>query len=265
MGHPVGVAGPGKDVSRSLHAYGGDPSQVAELFLPGGAGAHPVVVVVHGGYWRARYDRSLMNGLCADLAQHGLAAWNLEYRRVGSGGGWPETFEDVAAGVDALAELSGGGVDLTRVVAVGHSAGGQLAFWLAARPGLPPEAPGAGPRVEIRAAVAQAGVLDLVLAATLPPSAAPTRALLGDPGERPNVYGLASPRERVPLGIPQLVLHGDNDDDVSMEIAESYAAAAQGSGDPCELSVLADTGHFEHIDERSAAWRIARSWLATRA
>lgn len=258
------MAGRVKDVSRSVHAYGGDPSQVAELFVPGGAGAHPVVVVVHGGYWRARYDRSLMDGLCIDLAQHGLAAWNLEYRRVGSGGGWPETFHDVAAGVDALADLSIGRLDLGRVVTVGHSAGGQLAFWLAARPGFPPDACGAGPRVEIRAAVSQAGVLDLLLAATLAPSAEPTLALLGDPGERPNVYGLASPRERVPLGIPQLVLHGDRDDDVSMEIAESYAAAARGSGDPCELRVLPDTGHFEHIDQRSSAWRIARSWLATR-
>jgi acetyl esterase/lipase len=256
----VGVAGAEEDVSRSVHAYGGDPSQVAELFLPSGAGAHPVVVVVHGGYWRARYDRSLMDGLCADLVQHDLAAWNLEYRRVGWGGGWPETFYDVATGVDALADLSVG-LDLAQVVAVGHSAGGQLAFWLAARPGLPPEAPGGRPRVEIRAAVSQAGVLDLVLAATLPPSDEPTRALLGDPGERANVYGLASPRERVPLGIQQLVLHGDRDDDVSREISESYAAAAQSAGDPCELSVLPDTGHFEHIDRRSEAWRIARKWL----
>jgi acetyl esterase/lipase len=259
------MAGRVKDVSRSVHAYGGDPSQVAELFVPGGAGAHPVVVVVHGGYWRARYDRSLMDALCADLAQHGLAAWNLEYRRVGSGGGWPETFHDVAAGVDALADLSVGRIDLAQVVAVGHSAGGQLAFWLAARPGLPPDAPGARPRVEIRAAVSQAGVLDLLLAATLAPSAEPTRALLGDPGERPTLYGLASPRERVPLGVPQLVLHGDRDDDVSMEIAESYAAAAQGAGDPCELRVLSDTGHFEHIDRCSEAWPIARDWLLDHA
>ncbi|HKD33790.1 MAG TPA: alpha/beta fold hydrolase [Gaiellaceae bacterium] len=254
-----------KDVSRSLHAYGGNPGQVAELFAPSRAGPHPVVVVVHGGYWRARYDRSLMDGLCADLAEHGVAAWNLEYRRVGSGGGWPKTFHDVAAGVDALADLSLGRLDLAQVVAVGHSAGGQLAFWLAARPGLPRHAPGARPRVEIRAAVSQAGVLDLVLAATLAPSAEPTLAFLGDPGERPNVYGLASPRERAPLGIPQLVLHGDRDDDVSMEIAESYAAGAQGAGDPCELRVLPGTGHFEHIDPRSEAWRIARDWLLDRA
>ena len=124
----------------SMHT-GSDPSQVAELFLPEGDGPHPVVVVVHGGYWRARYDRSLMTDLCLDLAAHGLAAWNLEYRRVGGGGGWPETFLDVAAGVDALASLEAP-LDLENVLAVGHSAGGQLAFWAAARPTLPPGRPG---------------------------------------------------------------------------------------------------------------------------
>ncbi|MEP7223992.1 MAG: alpha/beta hydrolase, partial [Actinomycetota bacterium] len=89
-------------MTRSVRHYGSDPSQLGELFLPQGKGPHPVVVVVHGGYWRARSDRSLMTELCLDLADRGLAAWNLEYRRVGSGGGWPETFEDIAAGVDAL-------------------------------------------------------------------------------------------------------------------------------------------------------------------
>ncbi|HXG77248.1 MAG TPA: hypothetical protein VNJ53_11815, partial [Gaiellaceae bacterium] len=115
---------------RFLSAYGPDPSQVAEAFLPAGHGPHPVVVVVHGGYWRARYDRSLMEALCEDLAAHGLAAWNLEYRRVGAGGGWPATLADVAAGVDALAGLDAP-LDLARVAAVGHSADGHLTFWAA--------------------------------------------------------------------------------------------------------------------------------------
>ena len=83
-------------MTRSTHPYGSHPSQLVELFLPPGAGPHPVAVVAHGGYWRAQYDRSLMDGLCLDLAAHGVAAWNLEYRRVGSGGGWPDTFLDVA-------------------------------------------------------------------------------------------------------------------------------------------------------------------------
>ena len=243
-----------------LHTYGDDPSQFGELFLPGGGGAHAVVVVVHGGYWRARYDLSLMTGLCEDLAQRGLVAWNLEYRRVGNGGGWPETFLDVAAGVDALTEIDSP-LDLDRVGAVGHSAGGHLALWATARGRLPVGAPGANPKIFPRAVVSQAGVADLRLAADLRPSDEPTRALLGPPSD---IYALASPRELVPLGVEQLVLHGDRDETVSMRMSESYAAAAAAAGDPCELRVLPRTGHFEHIDASSDAWRFAADWLADR-
>jgi acetyl esterase/lipase len=218
------------------------------------------VVVVHGGYWRARYDLSLMSGVCEDLARRGLAAWNLEYRRVGNGGGWPETFLDVAAGVDALAEIDAP-LDMGRVGAVGHSAGGHLALWAAARRRLPAGAPGAGPRVTPTAVVSQAGVADLRLAAEMQPSDEPTRALLGPPSD---VYDLASPSELVPLGVEQLVLHGDRDDTVSMRISESYSAAAAAAGDACELRVLPHTGHFEHIDASSEAWRITADWLAER-
>jgi acetyl esterase/lipase len=249
---------------RSTHAYGSDQTQLGELFLPSAAGPHPVALVVHGGYWRARYDRRLMTQLCLDLSAHGLAAWNLEYRRVGAGGGWPNTFLDVAAGTDLLGELDAP-LDLTRVVAVGHSAGGQLAFWAAARPRLPAGAPGADPRIAIRAAVSQAGVLDLQLAGELTASAEPTRALLGDPAEHTDRYELASPRALVPLRIPQLVLHGDHDDIVSIRIATSYAAAARDAGDPCELVVLSGVGHFEHIDAHSHVWHIARDWLVAQA
>jgi acetyl esterase/lipase len=251
-------------MNRSTHSYGSGPSQLGELFLPSGEGPHPVCVVVHGGYWRAQYDRSLMAGLCDDLAAHGVAAWNVEYRRVGAGGGWPDTFLDLAAGVDWLAEIDAP-LDLARVLAVGHSAGGQLAFWAASRPTLPADAPGSGPRVVIHGAVSQAGVLDLTLAAGLMPSSTPTRALLGDPDQHYERYVLASPRERLPLGIPQLLLHGDEDDIVSMRIATSYAAAAQQAGDPCELVVLTRTGHFEHIDAGADAWHVARDWLVAQA
>jgi acetyl esterase/lipase len=250
-------------MTRSTHTYGPHPSQLAELFLPAGTGPHPVAIVVHGGYWRAQYDRSLMEGLCGDLVTHGVAAWNIEYRRVGAGGGWPVTFLDVAAGVDLVADLDS--IDLSRVAAVGHSAGGQLAFWAAARPTLPADAPGSAPRVSITAAVSQAGVLDLTLAAGLMPSATPTKALLGDPGEHFERYVLASPRERLPLGIPQLVLHGERDDTVSIRISTSYAAAAHEAGDPCELVVLSHVGHFEHIDAGEEAWHVARDWLVGQA
>ena len=166
----------------------------------------------------------------------------------------------MAAGVDALDGVDAP-LDLSRVAAVGHSAGGHLALWTAGRETLPPESPGAEPRIRIRAAVSQAGVLDLTLAAGLMPSSTPTRALLGDPTQHFERYVLASPRERLPLGIPQLVLHGDRDDTVSMRIATSYATAARDAGDECELRVLSRTGHFEHLDAGSDAWHVARDWL----
>src|SRR5215472_4799463 len=139
------------------YRYGPDPAQHGELWLP----PDPVpgtMVVIHGGFWRARYDLSFGRPLAADLARRGYTAWNLEYRRAGAGGGWPTTFEDVAAGIDLLAELN---VDTDRVAAVGHSAGGHLAAWAAGRPRLPDGTPGAKPRVALTAVVAQAGVLAL--------------------------------------------------------------------------------------------------------
>ena len=248
-------------IARSLHRYGDDASQLGELFLPDGQGLHPVVIVIHGGYWKARYDRSLMNGLCENLAGRGSAAWNLEYRRVGNGGGWPETFDDVAAGVDLLSDLEAP-LDLERIGAIGHSAGGHLALWAASRTTLSGDAPGAAPKVVLRAVVSQAGVADLRLAAVTSPSGEPTQALLGgSPDELPERYALASPRERLPLGVEQLMLHGENDETVSVEISKSYAAAAEALADPCELRMLSGTGHFEHIDASTDAWQIARDWL----
>ncbi len=139
------------------YRYGPDPAQFGELSLPDRP-ALGTVVIIHGGFWRARYNLSLGRPLAADLAARGYAAWNLEYRRAGGGGGWPSTFEDVAAGIDLLATLP---ADTARVVAVGHSAGGHLGVWAAGRSGLPDGAPGARPRVPVTGVVSQAGVLTL--------------------------------------------------------------------------------------------------------
>ena len=134
--------------------YGRTRSQYAVLELPPGAGPFPVAVLLHGGFWRVGFNRTLMNPLALDLLGRGWAVWNLEYRRLGigwgGGGGWPETFADVAAGIDALADLRAAPLDLARVFAIGHSAGGQLALWSGARPGLPAGAPGAAPRRDAR-------------------------------------------------------------------------------------------------------------------
>jgi acetyl esterase/lipase len=225
-----------------------------------------VVVLIHGGFWRARYRLRLEDELARDLAGREWAVWNLEYRRLGwrSRGGWPATFEDVAGGIDHLGRLDEP-LDLARVYAVGHSAGGHLAFWAAARRGLPAGAPGAEPQIRLAGAVAQAGVLDLREALRLHLSGDVVRRLLGGPpGKLPGRYDVASPIERLPLGLPQLLVHGEADDVVPISIARGYHARAREAGDPCELIELPGVGHMEHVDARSATWPPVVAWLEER-
>jgi acetyl esterase/lipase len=225
-----------------------------------------VAVLLHGGFWRARYGLRLEDPLVADLAHRGWAVWNLEYRRLGlrSRGGWPATFEDVAAGIDHLGRLDEP-LDLARVVGIGHSAGGHLAFWAAARWGLPAGAPGAEPSVRLAGAVAQGGVVDLREAARLGLSRHAAVKLLGGPPTRwPGRYDLASPLERLPLGVPQLLVHGDADDVVPIELARGYVERAAYADDPCELAEVEGCGHEEHLDPGSRAWAAVVDWLAKR-
>jgi acetyl esterase/lipase len=249
-------------------AYGTDLSQVADLHLPpetnADAAPWPVVVVIHGGYWGAGYGRSLGTGLAADLAKHGVAAWNIEYRRVGNGGGWPETLLDVARAVDALADIAdpaaGGRLDLDRVVTVGHSAGGQLAMWLAGRHRLQAGAPGAAPAVGIRGVVAQAGVLDLVRGAEAGlGGGAVVRFLGGPPAEVPERYAHASPYELVPIGVPSTLIHGMKDKVVPIDQSDRYAAAATAAGDTVDEQRLKRVDHFAPIDPRMRAWVACRT------
>jgi acetyl esterase/lipase len=245
-----------------LIAYGDDPSQIGELFLPESDGPTPVVVVLHGGFWRDRYDRHLMDEVCADLTARGLAAWNLEYRRLGSGGGWPATFEDVATGIDHLGELDAP-LDLERVSAVGHSAGGHLALWAAGRHRLPAGQPGAAPRVPVRRTVSQAGVSDVAEASRLGLSDGAADQLLGAPArEVPELVALASPWELLPLGVPQLLIHGGEDDTVPARMSRDYASRAWALGDDrVALVVLPEQGHYEHVDPAQQAWQTAAAWL----
>lgn len=236
-------------------AYGDHPDQVGNLHLPAAEGGPwPVVLLIHGGFWRVGWDRTLMTPLARDLAARGIAAWNVEYRRVGQeGGGWPGTLEDAAAAADALAGLDG--VDAARVVAVGHSAGGHLALWLAARHRLAAGQPGAGPRVRPCGAVAQAAVSDLARAAGGGLGDGACEALLGGtPEDVPERYAAASPAALLPLGVPVLLVHGDLDDDVPPEQSQAFARAARAAGDPVELVEFAGAGHFDVIEPGHAAW-----------
>jgi acetyl esterase/lipase len=225
-----------------------------------------VAVLIHGGFWRARYHLRLEDLLVADLADRGWAVWNLEFRRLGlrSGGGWPATFEDVAAGIDHLGTLDEP-LDLARIVAIGHSAGGQLALWAAARRGLPADAPGADPSVRLAGAIAQAGVVDLREAARLGLSKHAAEKLLGGPPAKwPKRYDVASPLERLPLGVPHLLVHGDADEVVPIGLARGYADRAAYAGDPCDLVELAGCGHLEHLDPGSRAWAPVVRWMEQR-
>jgi acetyl esterase/lipase len=255
---------PGIDVRR--YFYGERRDQFGELTLPETTGPFAVVVLIHGGFWRARYDLRLEDALVADLSARGWAVWNLEYRRLGlrSGGGWPATFEDVAAGIDRLGSIDDP-LDLATVLAVGHSAGGHLAFWGAARAGLPAGVPGAEPGVRLAGAVAQAGVVDLREAHRLGLSGQVAGSLMrGPPRKHPGRYDLASPIERIPLGVPQLLVHGEDDDVVPPGIARGYHERAVEAGDDCDLVMLPGVGHMEHLEPDSSAWEPVVRWLEAR-
>lgn len=246
-------------------AYGDDPEQVAELHLPPGDGPHPVVVALHGGFWGARYTRRYMRPLCAEIARHGWAAWNLEYRRVGRGqnGGWPETFCDVAAGVDHLTTIDRG-LDLSRVVALGHSAGGHLALWACTRGTLPAGTPGADPRVGLTGVVAVAAASDLETPASFSlPGGAVHDLMRSSPAAAPDDrYALANPIRRLPLGVPALVVHGERDETISVRRSQAFAAAARAAGDDrVTLLELAVTDHRAVVDPRRAGRAEVLAWL----
>ena len=244
-----------------IHRYGEAPDQFLEVTLPGTPGPAPVAVVLHGGFWRVPYGVELARPLAADLASAGFAAVAVEYRRVGSGGGWPATLEDVAAALDRLPDVGAGALDLTDVTVIGHSAGGHLAAWAAGRHRLPAGAPGAAPRVRVTAAVLQAGVLDLAAAAAQGLGNGAVRDLLGaDEHLAPERWRAADPVRLLPTGVPVLCVHGTHDDDVPVEQTERYAAAGRAAGDRVEVRLLT-ADHMALIDPSTAAWRTVCEWL----
>ncbi len=255
------IAGQALRRAAHRHRYGVHPRQVADLHLPSGPGPHPVAVVLHGGYWQGPYTKVIMGPLCADLVRRGFAAYNVEYRRLGrDGGGWPCTFDDVAAAIDRLAEpeLLDGGLDLGRVTLVGHSAGGQLALWAAGRDVLPDGAPGCDPRVIPQRVLAMAAVLDLASAGR------PAHRLLGGgPADVPERWAQADPMRRLPLALPVGLVHGRDDETVPVRRSRAYAAAAQRAGADVSLTETPG-GHRDPIDPVSAAWKAAAAWLSAR-
>lgn len=243
-----------------FEAYGPDPLQHGELHLPDGPGPFPVAVVLHGGCWTRGYATlASTTPLARALAARGLATWNVEYRQVGDpGGGWPGTFLDWGRAVDHLRALGRRApLDLSRVLTVGHSAGGHAALWLAARPGLPETSAlrGAAP-LPVHGAVVVDGVVDL--AAFIGRDAAVcgrpvvTALLGGTPAEQPRRYAEASPAQRLPLRVPHLVVAAAL---MSPKDAAAWRRAAQAEGDTVEVLALEASDHLAPIDPGSAPGR----------
>jgi acetyl esterase/lipase len=226
-------------------AYGSDENQFVDLRVPKGKGPHALAINIHGGFWRAKYDLGYAGHLCAALTAKGIATANVEYRRVGNaGGGWPGTFADIRVAYQFL--LQNGRkyeFDARRVIAMGHSAGGQLALCLAAH------------ESGVKGVISLAGVVDLHRAYTLHLSNdAVVEFLGGTPAEVPDRYREADPMN-LPIKARQWLVHGSADDTVPSTFSKDYVNAKRQMKEDACLVEIAGAGHFDVVDPRSAAWK----------
>lgn len=224
--------------------YGKAPQQFGELFVPHSAGPYPAVIFFHGGFWRNATTLRQATPVCAALARAGAAVWNLEYRRLGDpGGDWAGMSEDIVRGGEFLRVVATRyNLDLKRVIAAGHSAGGQLALWLAAQQA-----------VDLRGVVPLAGISDLRRAYALQLGGEAVGQLLGgSPDSVPQRYAAASPIELLPIPVPQRVVHGTTDQVVPFDMSRRFAKASGNA----KLIPLAGAGHYELIDPDAKVWPI---------
>lgn len=243
--------------------YGADPSQFGDLRLPCGHGPHPVAVVLHGGCWTSAFGNELMDAVSEDLTEAGIATWNVEYRRILEGtGGYPETFLDVGTAIDTLRTLEHTyDLDLHNVVTVGHSAGGQLGIWAAARHKLAPTSPIyiANP-LPMHAAVSLAGVHDLARTEEDDTCLDFAMELLGGTSDEvPERYAETSPIELVPIGVDQVLIHGTADDLVPPYMSYDYRDVAREAGDHVKLKKINGADHFDIIEPTYSKWHQVRN------
>ncbi|MYM70235.1 alpha/beta fold hydrolase [Pseudoduganella sp. FT55W] len=244
-------------------AYGDAPSQFAELFEPAGPGPFPVAVIIHGGCWTKHFGGiTQMRNMAGDLAQQGIAVWNVEYRRYDEeGGGYPGMYLDVATAMDRLRMLaSEHRLDLSRIVLVGHSAGGHLAQWAAARARLPRSSPlyVADP-LPVPVVISLGGLADLRNeAALIKTSCDRDMAQLAGvaSAERPDIFSDTSPAETLPSGVRTVLIHGEHDDISPLRVGQDYARRAQAAGDAAEVLVLPGGSHYDEVAATSPAWAI---------
>ncbi|HLW89051.1 MAG TPA: alpha/beta hydrolase [Terriglobales bacterium] len=255
--------------------YGGDAFEFGELLVPEGQGKFPVAILLHGGCWSARIgpmpeaatSLALLRPLSAALARSGIASWNVEYRRLGNtGGGWPGTYDDVAAAADFLRVLSPERLDLTRVIAIGHSSGGQLALWLASRPKLPTNSP-----LYKDSPLPIIGVVDIDGPPALEAFAAIDKQVCGDSvvqrfmggtlNEVASRYREGSATDLLPSGVTQELLYSTKMEFMSGSEANwaeqftSYSALATKAGDSVHVTAMENAGHFDGVNPQSAAWK----------
>jgi acetyl esterase/lipase len=250
-----------RPVADATIAYGADMMQKVDVWLPKGKGPHPVVLMVHGGCWQTKIaDRSIMDWIAGDLRDRGIAVWNIDYRGVDrSGGGYPGTFADAAAAADSLTTHARKyALDTRKVVAVGHSAGGHLALWLAARSKLPKDSPLAVSKpLKIARVVSLGGLPDLEATAASSENGCGTEVVAKLVGNPPRYTDTSVPR-LFPLGLPQDLVNGREDRIIPYRMATDYVAAASAKGDKATLHTVPATGHVELITPDTAAWAKAR-------
>lgn len=245
-------------------AYGDNPYQFAELRLPkhkSESGPIPLLIVIHGGYWLAEYGLDHITHLCKNLAENGIATWCIEYRRLGNeGGGWPGTFLDVAKSADHLQQIAEKyNLDMKRVSAIGHSAGGHLALWLASRHRINKNNILYQPNpLKINKAISLSGVNNLVECweqKLFDNTNVVEHFMAGSPFSVSDRYQACCPTKLLPTGIKQILFHGDNDPFVPLSMSENYYHTAKKQGDNISFHVLQGAGHFEVVDPKSKEWQ----------
>ena len=243
-------------------AYGSAPSQYAELFRPAGKGPFPVVVLVHGGCWTVEYGGiKQMRNVAGALSARGIAVWNVEYRRVEEGGGYPGTYLDMHAALDKLAAVAPAhGLDTRRIVAMGHSAGGQLVQWIAGRARIPAGSPLYHPSpLPVRHIISLGGLADLRNESALIQNSCgrSTEQLAGLPSAtRPDVFADTNAAELIPNGSTTFLITGELDTVSPPRAAYAYAARAQAAGDQAQVIVLPNASHYDEIAASSPAWKL---------
>lgn len=244
-------------------AYGSAPSQFAELFRPAGDGPFPVVVLVHGGCWTIEYGGiKQMHNVAGALAARGIAVWNVEYRRVDEdGGGYPGTYLDINAALDKLgAEAARYQLDTARIVALGHSAGGQLVQWIAGRANIPATSPLFQPKpLAVRNIISLGGLADLRHEKDLIKTSCGRDMvqLTGLPSAtRPDVYADTSAAELMPNGSRTVLITGELDTISPPRAAHAYAARARAAGDSADVLILPNASHYDEIAASSPAWKL---------